>query len=91
MNANATAAQMELIALDYGSSSLLGSVIDSQSPTPNGWLDIEDLKNADLTGQTGINPSATEDFSITVQLRGDTAGDFQSDGVNITITFTLNQ
>jgi len=88
MSANATAAQMELTTLDYGGSSLLGSISDGNSNT---YTDIEDLKNADLTGQSGINPSATEDFSITVQLRGDTGGDFQSDGINITITFTLNQ
>ena len=88
ISANATAAQVELTALSYGGSSLLGSVNDDNINT---YLDIEDLKNADLTGQIGINPSLTEDFSITVQLRGDTAGDFQSDGINITITFILNQ
>lgn len=83
-----TAAQMELTALNYGGSSLLTSVSDDNF---NGYRDVEDLKNANLTGQSGINPSATQDFTITVQLRGDTAGDFQSDGINITITFTLNQ
>jgi len=91
MSAYDTAAQIELTALNYGGPSILDRVVDSQIPTPNGWLDVEDLKNAMLTGQIGINPSATEDFSITVQLREDTAGDFQSDGINITITFILNQ
>ena len=88
MSADATAAQMELTTLSYGGSSLLTSVSDTNV---NSYLDVEDLKNADLTGQIGINPLLTEDFSITVQLRGDTAGDFQSDGINITITFILNQ
>ena len=86
---NEVAAQMELTALSYGGSSLLTSV--NENYNGNGYKDIEDLKNADLTGQTGIDPSLTENFSIEVQLRGDTAGDFQSDGINITITFTLNQ
>ena len=88
MSANATAAQMELTALNYGGSSLLTSVSDANV---NGYRDVEDLKNANLTGQSGINPSATQDFAITVQLKEDTAGDFQSDGINITMTFTLNQ
>jgi len=85
---NETAAQMELTVLNYGGSSLLTSVSDTNA---NSYLDVEDLKNADLTDQVGINPSANKDFSITVQLRSDTVGDFQSDGINITITFALNQ
>ena len=88
MSANATAAVIELTALDYGGSSLLGSVSDANI---NGYKDVEDLKNADLTGQTGIDASATKDFTITVQFRGDANHDFQSDGINVTITFTLNQ
>jgi hypothetical protein len=88
MTANATAAVIEVTTLDYGGSSLLGSVSDGNS---NLYIDIEDLKNADLTGQTGIDASATKDFTITVQFRGDASHDFQSDGINITITFTLNQ
>ncbi|MFC1897775.1 TasA family protein [Chloroflexota bacterium] len=83
-----TATVIELTTLNLGGSSLLSSVSDANL---NGYRDIEDLKNADLTGQSGINPSATQDFTITVQLRGDTTADFQSDGINITITFTLNQ
>jgi len=88
MSANATAAQMELTTLDYGGSSLLGSVSDANT---NGYKDVEDLKNANLAGQTGIDASATKDFTITVQFRGDAGHDFQSDGINITMTFTLNQ
>ncbi len=88
MSADATAAVIELTTLDYGGSSLLGSVSDGNS---NLYIDIEDLKNADLTGQTGIDAAATKDFTITVQFRGDASHDFQSDGINITMTFTLNQ
>ncbi len=88
ISADATAAQVELTALSYGGSSLLSSVSDTNV---NGYQDVEDLKNANLTAQSGLNPSATADFSITVQLRGDTADNFQSDGINITINFTLNQ
>ncbi len=88
MSADATAAVIELTTLDYGGSSLLGGVSDGNS---NLYIDIEDLKNADLTGQTGIDAAATKDFTITVLFRGDASHDFQSDGINITMTFTLNQ
>ena len=88
MNADATAAVIELTTLDYGGSSLLGSVSDTNI---NDYKDVEDLKNANLTGRTGIDASATKDFTIEVQFRGDAGHDFQSDGINITITFTLNQ
>jgi len=89
MTADATAAQMWLTTLDYGGFSLLGNFGDSGNT--NGYRDIQDLKNANLAGQTGIDASGTQDFSITVQLRAGTSSDFQSDGINITMTFTLNQ
>ncbi len=89
MSANATAAMIEVTTLIYGIDDLLVPVISDYQP--NGYTDIEDLKNADLTGQAGIDASATKDFTITVQFRGDAGHDFQSDGINITITFTLNQ
>lgn len=88
MNADATAAVIEVTTLTLEGYDLLGSVSDYQ---PNGYTDIEDLKNADLAGQTGIDASATKDFTITVQFRGDADHDFQSDGINVTITFILNQ
>jgi len=88
MGVDATAAVIELTALDYGGSSLLGSVSNNNT---NGYKDVEDLKNANLAGQASIDASATKDFTITVQFRGDANHDFQSDGINISITFTLNQ
>ena len=84
-----TAAMLEVTVLNYDGSSLLGSVDDFQ---PNGYTDIEDLKNAYLSGQSGIGASASKDFQIAVQLRGaETGNDFQSDGITVTMTFTLNQ
>jgi len=89
MTADATAAVIEVTTLNYDGFPLLGSVSDGNS---NLYIDIQDLKNADLSGQTGIGASGgTTDFSITVQLRAGTSSDFQSDGITITITFTLNQ
>jgi len=89
MSANATAAKLEVITLNYDGSSLLGSVSDGNSNT---YKDIEDLKNADLSGQSGIGASASKVFEIAVQLRGaETGNDFQADGITVTMTFTLNQ
>ena len=90
MSADATAAQLEVTVLNYGGSSILGSVSDSQT-IPNGYIDIEDLKNADLSGQGGIDASASKVFEIAVQLRTSTGNDFQADGITVTMTFTLNQ
>jgi len=87
-SADATAAVMEVTTLNYGGSSLLTSVNDENS---NGYKDIQDLKNADLTGQSGLNASATKNFEIAVQLRSETGNDFQADGITVTMTFILNQ
>jgi spore coat-associated protein N len=88
MTANATAAMIEVTTLNYGGTSLLGSVSDDNS---NGYKDIEDLKKSDLSGQSGINASGTKDFEIAVQLRAETGNDFQADGISLTMTFVLNQ
>jgi len=86
--ADETAAMMEITTLIYGGSNLLNSVYDANF---NGYKDIQDLKNADLSGQSGISASATKNFQITVQLRSETGNDFQADGIIMTMTFTLNQ
>ena len=87
-NADDTAANIEVTALNYGGSSLLGSVSDNNS---NEYTDIFDLKMADLSGQIGIDASASKEFGITVKLKEATGNDFQADGIDITMTFTLNQ
>jgi len=87
-SADETAAVIEVTTLKYDSNSLLSSVSDNNS---NGYPDIQDLKNADLSGQSGINGSASKVFEITVKARNDASGNFQADGIEITMTFTLNQ
>jgi len=87
-SADDTAAMMQVTTLNYGVSDLLNSVNDANF---NGYKDIQDLKNADLSGQSGISASATKNFETTVQLRSDTGNDFQADGITMTMTFTLNQ
>lgn len=87
-SADETAAMIEVTTLNYDGSSLLSSVADSNV---NGYIDIQDLKNANLTGLSGINASASKSFQIAVQLRSSTGNDYQADGINLTMTFTLNQ
>ena len=89
MTADETAAMLEVTLLKYNTVSLLGSVSDGNSNT---WTDIEDLKNADLSGQGRIDASTSKAFQIAVQLRGvETGNAFQADGITVTMTFTLNQ
>ena len=89
-SADETAATIEVTTLKYGGASILTSVSDSQT-IPNGYIDIEDLKSADLSGLDGIGASANKSFEIAVTLRADTGSEFQDDGITITMTFILNQ
>lgn len=88
MGTDDTAGMLEVTILNYGGTSLLSSVNDSNS---NGYIDVHDLADDGLPERSGINASATKDFEIAVQLRSDTGNDFQADGINTTMTFTLNQ
>ncbi len=87
-SANDTAAQIEVTTLNYNSSSLLGSVSDTNT---NGYRDIQDLKNSNLSGLAGITAASSKDFDIAIKARNTINGDYQADGIVITITFTLNQ
>ena len=87
-SADDTAATIEVITLKYDGSSLLASVGDSNL---NGYSDIQDLKNADLSGQSGINALTSKVFEITIKARSNISGDYQADGITVTMTFTLNQ
>lgn len=88
MSADATAARIEVTVLKYDGLSLLAGVTDTNS---NGFRDIQDLTNSDLSGQSGIGAQATKEFEITVKSKIDTSNDFQDDGITVTMTFTLNQ
>ena len=85
-----TAGMMEVTTLTYGTDDLLTAVDDGEH-NDNGYVDIYDLADSDLSGQTGISASDHKDFVIEVQLRSETGNDFQADGINMTMTFTLNQ
>ncbi len=94
MSADATAASIEVTVLKYDGSSLfasepeIGFLSDNNS---NGYPDIQDLKNTDLSGQSGIGALASKEFEIAVKFRDGADKDFQADGITVTMTFTLNQ
>ena len=88
MSEDEMAAMLEVITLSYDGSSLLGSVSDDNT---NSYKDVYDLANADLSGQSGLDASAIKDFQIAIQFRSETGNDYQADGINLTMTFTLNQ
>jgi predicted ribosomally synthesized peptide with SipW-like signal peptide len=88
MDADETAAKIEVTTLSYAGSSLLSSVSDNNA---NSYKDVEDLKNADLSGQSGINASSSANFTIALKLREETGNNHQADGISITMTFLLNQ
>ena len=57
----------------------------------NGYRDIQDLKNTDLSGLSGIDALASKEFEIAIKPRDSAGGDYQADGITVTITFNLNQ
>lgn len=88
MSADATAAVIEVTTLNYNSSNLLSSVSDNNS---NGYKDVQDLKDANLSGQSGIGAGSTKNFEIAIRLRSNASKDFQADGIDVTMNFILNQ
>jgi spore coat-associated protein N len=88
MSADSTAAIIEVTTLTYNSSSLLTSISDSNF---NGYNDIQDVKNGNLTGRSGLAAAASKDFVVTVKMRDGISNNYQADGIIITMTFTLKQ
>jgi predicted ribosomally synthesized peptide with SipW-like signal peptide len=93
MTADQVAAVLQVTALSYDTINLLAlPLTDTNS---NGYIDVQDLINAINTAKmsllSGLNAGATKLFNISVLLRDGISNDFQGDGINITMTFTLNQ
>jgi len=86
--ADEVAAMIEVVTLSYGGNSLLASISDTNS---NGYKDVGELALTSFTGLSGLTAAASKEFVIAVRLRGETPNDFQSDGIIITMTFTLKQ
>jgi predicted ribosomally synthesized peptide with SipW-like signal peptide len=86
--ADEVATILEVTTLDYDWSSILSQINDVNS---NGYKDLYDLTNDPLAGLAGLNPSASVDFNLVLRMRTGISNDFRGDGVNITMTFLLNQ
>lgn len=89
MSADDTASFFVVTILKYNEASILPFVTDDNS---NGYIDVYDLAaTSSLTGLTGITSGATKNFEIAVQLSEYVTGQYQSDGIDITMTFSLKQ
>ena len=89
MSADDTASFIIVTILKYDEADILLYVDDDNS---NGYIDVYDLATtSNLTGLPGISSEATRDFEIAVQLSEDVTGQYQSDGIDITMTFSLKQ
>ncbi len=90
MTANETAAMLQVTTLTYGGTDILAANVSDDNS--NGWKDLDDVANADLSSLAGINASASKDFIITIQARGsEMTNSYQNDGVDVTFTFELTQ
>ena len=89
MSADDTASLIIVTVLNYDETSILTSISDHNS---NGFIDVYDLATASsLTGLPGIASEATKNFEIAVQLSEKVTGQYQADGIDITMTFSLKQ
>ncbi|MBN2074494.1 MAG: hypothetical protein JW762_02975 [Dehalococcoidales bacterium] len=89
MSADDTASLIIVTVLNYDETSILTSISDHNS---NGFIDVYDLATASsLTGLPGIASEATKNFEIAVQLSETVTGQYQADGIDITMTFSLKQ
>jgi hypothetical protein len=88
MTADETAAIFEVPTLSYDGTNLLTGVSDLNL---NGYKDIQDVANADLSGQSGLIAGATKNFTIEVVTDNLTSPDFANDGITLTMNFKLNQ
>jgi spore coat-associated protein N len=90
ISADEFAKGLNVIDLHYGSTNLAGLIDDLNGNTR---IDMDDLAHTNLGSLAGIpaNGAQTVDFTIQVQLDEGAGNEFQGEGINITITFTLNQ
>ena len=84
------AAGLTITALSYDGNSLIPSITDANG---NGRVDMHDLsQSVALQGLPGIAADLTSKaFAIQVQLDPAAGNEFQNDGIDVTVTFILNQ
>lgn len=95
MSTDQLAAVLEITNLKYDSRTILTSLSDNvvDGGNGNGYIDVQDMKNeaSRIAGRSGLNPGQIKPFDITVQMRTGSSNNFVGDGINITMTFVLNQ
>jgi predicted ribosomally synthesized peptide with SipW-like signal peptide len=95
MSTDALAAVLQITTLNYDGRTILTLLSDAivDGGNNNGYIDVQDMKNeaSRLTGRAGLNPGQIKPFDITVQMRSGASNNFVGDGINITMTFLLNQ
>ena len=79
--------ELQVDILTYGEVDLTSSIADADGD----GIDMKEVATADLTGLPGIPASTTRDFVIQVTVKTSMGNAFQADGIDVTITFTLNQ
>ena len=101
MSADSTAAIFEVTTLVYNRTQnfLLGGLITDWNG--NGYIDMQDLMtatnspNSQMNGLAGLQAGLNKQFSIQLKMRSEaqqpSIDQFQGDGLNITMYFTLNQ
>ena len=101
MSADSTAAILEVTTLVYNRTQnfLLGGLITDWNG--NGYIDMQDLMtatnspNSQMNGLVGIGAGLNKQFTIQLKMRSEaqqpSIDNFQGDGLNITMYFTLNQ
>lgn len=87
MTADDFADELLVVVLTYDGTDLLSGISDVDGD----GKDMKEVAGADLTGQAGINAGLSKDFGIAVQLNASVGNNYQADGIDMTITFTLNQ
>ena len=89
MSADDTASLIIVTILNYDETDILTKISDHNS---NGYIDVYDLATtSNLAGLPGITAGVTKNFEIAVQLNENVTGQYQADGIDITMTFSLKQ
>lgn len=90
MSDDQVARVIEITSMTFGGISYLGSLPD-RAPL-NAYPDIYDMNEpGGFTIPSGIVHGNTKDFVFTLQVGSGISNDYMGDGINITLTFTLNQ
>lgn len=87
VTADAFADELIVDTMTYDGNNLLTGITDQDAD----GIDMKEVAAYTFPAQTGINSGQTKDFVITVTLKDITNNDFQADGIDIDLTFTLDQ